>query len=85
MADPASTRLPALAPSRRPNLLGMSMTRAMAEGFDFVAMGRALLKEPGLIDRIRQDPGVASTCIHCNRCMPTIYRGTHCPIAQAGS
>ncbi|MFB9467962.1 NADH:flavin oxidoreductase [Nonomuraea salmonea] len=62
-----------------------TMNRAMAEGFDFVAMGRSLLKEPGLIDRIRQDPGVTSTCIHCNRCMPTIYRGTHCPIAQAGS
>ncbi|MEV4569090.1 hypothetical protein AB0K12_35415 [Nonomuraea sp. NPDC049419] len=50
-----------------------------------VAMGRALLKEPGLVGRIRQDPAATSTCIHCNRCMPTIYRGTHCPIAQAGS
>jgi hypothetical protein len=23
--------------------------------------------------------GVAdSLCVHCNKCMPTIYRGTHC-------
>ena len=21
-----------------------------------------------------------SKCIHCNRCLPTIYSGTHCPV-----
>ncbi|MFI0454334.1 NADH:flavin oxidoreductase [Actinomadura sp. 6N118] len=57
------------------------MTRAMEEGFEFVAMGRALLMEPDLIERIRRDTSTASACIHCNRCMPTIYRGTHCPLA----
>jgi 2,4-dienoyl-CoA reductase-like NADH-dependent reductase (Old Yellow Enzyme family) len=30
-----------------------TMDLAMAEGFDFVAMGRALLAEPDLINRIR--------------------------------
>jgi 2,4-dienoyl-CoA reductase-like NADH-dependent reductase (Old Yellow Enzyme family) len=54
---------------------------ALREGFDFVAMARALLREPDLVNRIRTDPTTASLCIHCNRCMPTIYSGTHCPVA----
>ena len=74
-----------------------AMDTAMAEGFQFVAMARALLREPDLVNRIAGDagranadgptgpndpPGPATTvsqCIHCNRCMPTIYSGTHCP------
>lgn len=56
------------------------MDRAMAEGFDFVAMARALLREPDLLHRIERDPATRSECIHCNRCMPTIYTGTHCPL-----
>jgi len=55
------------------------MRTAMAEGFEFVAMARALLREPDLINRIAADPATASLCIHCNRCMPTIYSGTRCP------
>lgn len=60
-----------------------SMDTAMAAGFDFVAMGRALLAEPDLINRIRDDgPGrfVRSVCDHCNKCMPTIYTRTHCVV-----
>jgi 2,4-dienoyl-CoA reductase-like NADH-dependent reductase (Old Yellow Enzyme family) len=56
-----------------------TMDLAMAEGFQFVAMGRALLREPDLVDRIRADAATPSLCSHCNRCMPTIYVGTHCP------
>ena len=54
---------------------------AMAEGFAFVAMARALLREPDLVSRMRADPRTRSLCIHCNKCMPTIYRGTHCVLA----
>ncbi|AIJ26562.1 NADH:flavin oxidoreductase [Amycolatopsis methanolica] len=53
-----------------------TMERAMAEGFQFVAMARALLREPDLPLRLRS--GARSLCVHCNRCMPTIYRGTRC-------
>lgn len=56
------------------------MDTAMAEGFDFVAMARALLREPDLPNRIRADASTGSLCIHCNRCMPTIYSGTRCPL-----
>jgi 2,4-dienoyl-CoA reductase-like NADH-dependent reductase (Old Yellow Enzyme family) len=51
---------------------------AMDEGFEFVAMGRALLREPDLVDRMRTDAATASKCTHCNVCMSTIYPGTHC-------
>jgi 2,4-dienoyl-CoA reductase-like NADH-dependent reductase (Old Yellow Enzyme family) len=34
-----------------------TMDLAMAEGFAFVAMARALLREPDLLHRIRSDPG----------------------------
>ncbi|MFM9034032.1 MAG: NADH:flavin oxidoreductase [Mycobacterium sp.] len=55
-----------------------AMDSAMAAGFDFVAMGRALLAEPDLINRIRADTSVRSLCTHCNKCMPTIYSRTQC-------
>jgi 2,4-dienoyl-CoA reductase-like NADH-dependent reductase (Old Yellow Enzyme family) len=60
-----------------------TMDLAMAEGFDFVAMGRALLAEPDLINRIAADGEehtVRSRCTHCNLCMPTIYSHTHCVV-----
>ena len=62
-----------------------SMDLAMAEGFEFVAMGRALLREPDLVNRIRTDAATPSLCIHCNRCMPTNFVGTHCPVIEPGS
>ncbi len=60
-----------------------SMDLAMAEGFDFVAMARALLAEPDLVNRIRDERSVQSACIHCNRCMPTIYSRTRCVVTGA--
>ena len=57
-----------------------TMDLAMEEGFAFVAMARALLREPDLVARIAADPSTRSLCIHCNRCMPTIYSRTHCPL-----
>jgi 2,4-dienoyl-CoA reductase-like NADH-dependent reductase (Old Yellow Enzyme family) len=54
------------------------MNDAMRAGFQFVAMGRALLREPDLVNRLAADPTATSLCIHCNRCMPTIYSGTRC-------
>ncbi|MFB7512820.1 NADH:flavin oxidoreductase [Streptomyces sp. NPDC056144] len=58
-----------------------TMDLAMAEGFEFVAMARALLREPDLPNRLRKDPATPSLCTHCNKCMPTIFSGTHCVLA----
>ncbi|MCV7106777.1 MULTISPECIES: NADH:flavin oxidoreductase [Mycolicibacterium] len=63
-----------------------TMDRAMAAGFDFVAMGRALLAEPDLLNRIEADGDahtVKSVCNHCNLCMPTIYSHTYCVLTGA--
>lgn len=57
---------------------------AMAEGFEFVAMARALLAEPDLVNRIAAEGSqVRSACTHCNQCMATIYRRTHCVVTGA--
>jgi len=68
-----------------------TIDQAMAEGFELVAMARALLREPGLPNRLATEPAGASLCIHCNKCLPTIYSGTRCvlvdpaPAAQTSS
>lgn len=51
---------------------------ALDEGFAFVQLGRALLREPDLPRRLQQHEVDEGLCVHCNKCMPTIYRGTHC-------
>lgn len=61
-----------------------TMDRAMAEGFEFVAMGRALLREPDLVNRLQAGEATQGVCIHCNQCMPTIYSGTRCTVLEAG-
>ncbi|KZS71413.1 NADH oxidase [Mycobacterium innocens] len=61
-----------------------TMDLAMAEGFEFVAMARALLAEPDLVNRIAADGQRArSACTHCNLCMPTIYSRTRCVVTGA--
>ncbi len=54
---------------------------AIGEGFSFVAMARALLRQPDLVNRFLQGAVDEGLCVHCNRCMPTIYRGTRCVLA----
>ena len=55
-----------------------TVERALAEGFPLVAMGRALLREPDLVNRLQKGTSSEGLCVHCNKCMPTIYGGTHC-------
>ena len=55
-----------------------TVQRAVDDGFDFVAIGRALLREPDLVGRWQRGDHSESLCIHCNKCVPTIYTGTHC-------
>ena len=59
--------------------------QAMRDGFQFVAMARALLREPDLVRRLEADAGTPSLCIHCNRCMPTNYTGTRCVLIDEHS
>jgi 2,4-dienoyl-CoA reductase-like NADH-dependent reductase (Old Yellow Enzyme family) len=59
-----------------------TIEQALAEGFSFVAMARALLREPDLIAKMQAGKTKESLCIHCNKCMPTIYRGTRCVLVS---
>lgn len=48
------------------------------EGFQFVAMARALLRDPDLPNKLADGRTSHGLCVHCNKCMATIYDGTHC-------
>lgn len=55
-----------------------TIDQAMADGFEYVAMGRGLLRDPDLVNQMAKGERDASLCIHCNKCMASIYAGTHC-------
>ena len=59
-----------------------TIEHALDEGFAFVAMARALLREPDLVNRMETGAATESLCVHCNKCMPTIYRGTRCVLVN---
>lgn len=61
-----------------------SIDQAMQDGFEFVAMGRALLREPNLVNEMAKGEAEESLCVHCNKCMTTIYAGTHCVLVEEG-
>jgi len=57
-----------------------TMERALAEGFELLALGRALIRDPDLPRRLRAGELDGSRCIHCNLCMVEMERGgTRCP------
>lgn len=57
-----------------------TMCGALDEGFDFIAMGRALIREPDLIERMRRGETDASACTPCNQCMAYVgIKPTVCP------
>ena len=47
---------------------------ACAEGFELVAMGRALIRDPQLIARFRRNETRTSRCTPCNRCIAEMDR-----------
>ena len=55
------------------------------EGFEFVAMARALLRDPNLPNKLARAQATAGLCVHCNKCMATIYSGgTRCVLPPPG-
>ncbi|WP_029110820.1 NADH:flavin oxidoreductase [Mycobacterium sp. URHD0025] len=50
----------------------------LREGFDFLAMGRALLREPDRVNTMMAAPASRSRCNHNNKCMVTVFGRTHC-------
>ena len=46
--------------------------RVFEAGFDFVQIGRSLLKDPGFAKNAEADENYDSGCTHCNYCVPLI-------------
>jgi len=46
--------------------------RVFEAGFDFVQLGRALVKDPNFVNKAKDDPAYDSGCTHCNFCVPLI-------------
>ncbi len=59
-----------------------NIEEAMTDGFEFVAMGRGLLRNPGFVNEMAKGSTADSLCDHCNKCMATIYQGTHCVLVD---
>jgi 2,4-dienoyl-CoA reductase-like NADH-dependent reductase (Old Yellow Enzyme family) len=49
--------------------------RAMADGFDLVGMGRALIHDPNLTRKMQTGEVTASACVPCNECIAEMDRG----------
>jgi 2,4-dienoyl-CoA reductase-like NADH-dependent reductase (Old Yellow Enzyme family) len=58
-----------------------TMESALAEGFELLAVGRALIRQPDLVKRIEAGDFDGSLCTHCNRCVAYVgHRPTTCPL-----
>jgi 2,4-dienoyl-CoA reductase-like NADH-dependent reductase (Old Yellow Enzyme family) len=59
-----------------------SVERVMQEGFDFIQLGRPLIKDPAFVNNARANPYYKNGCIHCNRCATLIEApgGVYCPL-----
>jgi 2,4-dienoyl-CoA reductase-like NADH-dependent reductase (Old Yellow Enzyme family) len=59
--------------------------KVMSAGFDFIQLGRALIRDPNLVNNMKAslDQGhlYSSECIHCNYCATMINHpdGVSCP------
>jgi 2,4-dienoyl-CoA reductase-like NADH-dependent reductase (Old Yellow Enzyme family) len=63
-----------------------TMERALTEGFEFIAMGRGLIRDPDLVLRMQAGELTASRCVPCNRCVVEMERGgTRCVYRTADS
>lgn len=62
-----------------------TMEAAVAGGFAFVALGRALIRDPDLVRKMQVGELDASRCVPCNRCVVEMDRvGTRCVYADSG-
>ncbi len=56
-----------------------TMNTAIDEGFAAVALGRALVRDPALVNALRSGDMLGSSCVPCNRCIAlTGHEPTRC-------
>lgn len=55
------------------------LERAMDEGFEFVEVGRATVRDPDFVKKLQSGEITESDCDHCNRCIAAMDAGgVHC-------
>ncbi len=66
---------------------GENLTEILNAGFDFIQLGRTLLADPDLPNKLAFTPNFRSRCNHCNQCVGTIEspQGIHCPMFAGGA
>ena len=47
--------------------------QAIADGFDAIALGRALVFDPGFVNKLQTGEVTKSACTACNRCITMMY------------
>lgn len=52
-----------------------NMDTAMNAGFEFVEIGRAIIKDPDIVNKWQRGELLASDCDHCNRCVAEMDAG----------
>ncbi|RLC95406.1 MAG: NADH:flavin oxidoreductase [Chloroflexi bacterium] len=52
-----------------------NMETAMNEGFEFVEVGRAIIRDPDIVNKMQRGEVLASDCDHCNRCVAAMDKG----------
>jgi 2,4-dienoyl-CoA reductase-like NADH-dependent reductase (Old Yellow Enzyme family) len=58
---------------------GEGVKRIMAEGFELLALGRALIHDPDFVRKLQAQPAHRSACNHCNQCVAEMDRdGLRC-------
>jgi len=58
-----------------------SFEKIISSGFDFVQLGRALIRDPQLVQKLNQQKSnYVNGCVHCNECLPVANSplGIHC-------
>ena len=61
------------------------MNRAMNEGFEFVEIGRATVRDTDFVKKLEKGEITASDCDHCNRCIAAMDAGgVHCVSEHKG-
>ena len=60
----------------------VSVEAVMKEGFDFIQLGRPLIKDPAFVNNAKADRNYNNGCIHCNKCASLIEApgGVYCPL-----
>jgi 2,4-dienoyl-CoA reductase-like NADH-dependent reductase (Old Yellow Enzyme family) len=52
-----------------------NLNTAMQAGFEFVEVGRAIIKDPDIVNKWHRGEMLTSDCDHCNRCIAEMDRG----------